>query len=122
MENGIVPCIIDSLVPFKEEILAELNGQVQSPRKYKFSPGTLGNSIPVIIAACSAARALSRSVSLLRTSLIDAGVAKPVFALLKHSNVSVLVEATNVVCNLVTDFSPMRHVSALLERLIFWSY
>ncbi len=115
MENGIVPCIIDSLVPFKEEILAELNGQVQSPRKDKFSPGTLGNSIPVIIAACSAARALSRSVSLLRTSLIDAGVAKPVFALLKHSNVSVLVEATNVVCNLVTDFSPMRHVSALLE-------
>ena len=51
---------------------------------------------------------MSRSVSLLRTSLIDAGIAKPVFDILKHTDPRVQIAATDVCCNLLLDFSPMR--------------
>jgi len=51
---------------------------------------------------------MSRSVSILRTSLIDYGVAKPIHALLTHPNVEVQIAATEVLCNLVLHFSPMR--------------
>ena len=45
---------------------------------------------------------------MLRTSLIDAGIAKPVFALLKHRDPDIVIAATNAICNLILDFSPMR--------------
>jgi len=67
-----------------------------------------GNTVNVLIAACHAARSLSRSVSLLRTSLIDAGLAKPILTLIEHPDDDVSVAATNVACNLVLEFSPMR--------------
>jgi hypothetical protein len=69
------------------------------------------NPISVLIAACSAVRALSRSVTILRTTLIDNGVAMPVFHLLQHPDIEVQIAATATVCNLVTDVSPMREVS-----------
>ncbi|KAG9733773.1 ARM repeat-containing protein, partial [Aureobasidium melanogenum] len=59
-------------------------------------------------AACHAATALSRSVSLLRTALIDAGITKPVYNLLTFPDLEVQIAATNVTCNLVLEFSPMR--------------
>jgi len=68
------------------------------------------NSIDVLIAACGAIRALSRSVGILRTTLIDNGVAMPVFRLLQHPDIEVQIAATATVCNLVTDVSPMREV------------
>ena len=109
MEAGAVPCIVDSLGPFRPEILSDANETTRSQQE-KFHPGTLGNYDAVLVAACLAARAMSRSVSLLRTSLIDCGLAKPILGLLKSTDVQVLIAATNVVCNLVTDFSPMRPV------------
>ena len=102
VDAGIVPCIIDSLRPFPVESpmsLGQKRGQV-GPRD--------GNTIDVILAACYLARTMSRSVSLLRTSLIDAGVAKPIFQLLSHQDTRVQQAATDVCVNLLTDFSPMR--------------
>lgn len=67
-----------------------------------------GNPPPVLIAACGVIRSVSRSVSILRTSLIDAQVALPIFTLLRHENDDVKNAAAATVCNLVLDFSPMR--------------
>ena len=41
---------------------------------------------------------------------MDAGLAAPLFLLLKHQDVDLQIAATAVVCNLVLDFSPMRDV------------
>ena len=99
IDQGVVNCLIDSLTPLSPN---ESAGES--------SPSSLrrGNTLNVVIAACETASALSRSVSLLRTSLIDAGIAKPILALLKHQDSAVQIAATNVSCNLVLDFSPMR--------------
>lgn len=107
VDAGVVPCIIDSLTPFAPDFFVKLSS----------SQGSVcaadGNTKGVVIAACLAAKTISRSVALLRTSLIDAGIAKPVSALLAHSDADVQLAATDVVANLVLDFSPMRET--LLE-------
>ncbi|KAI1364205.1 armadillo repeat protein [Xylaria arbuscula] len=64
--------------------------------------------VSVIIAACYAVRMLSRSVNTLRTALVDYGASEPLFRLLRHPDVDVQNAATACVCNLVTEFSPMR--------------
>jgi hypothetical protein len=102
IEAGVISCIIDSLKPFPRDLQASITsnrGQL-SVRD--------GNTTSVILAACRAAKSMSRSVSMLRTSLIDAGIAKPVFELLTHENVKVQIAATDVVTNLLIDFSPMK--------------
>ncbi|KAF2811658.1 ARM repeat-containing protein [Mytilinidion resinicola] len=100
IENGAVACITEALVPYPSQELEESNAKQPGPKD--------GNPIPVLIAACWAARSMSRSVSILRTSLIDYGVAKPIHGLLTHPNVEVQIAATEVLCNLVLHFSPMR--------------
>ena len=104
VEAGVVGCIIDSLRPFPPDFFNEAAAANKTGR---WSSND-GNTIPVILAACHAAQSMSRSVSLLRTSLIDAGIAKPIFELLKHANPVVQVAATDVCCNLLLEFSPMR--------------
>jgi len=104
IDNGVVPFIIESLKPCDASPSLPTKGAESSS-----SP--CGNPVAVLLAACGAARALSRSVSILRTSLIDAGVAAPLFALLKHQDMEVQIAATAVVCNLVLEFSPIREVS-----------
>lgn len=102
IESGVVGCIIDSLKPFVANAAADaLNNRSQIAPKD-------GNTIPVILAACGAAQSMSRSVSVLRTSLIDGGIAKPLIVLLTHPSLEVQIAATNVCCNLLPDFSPMR--------------
>lgn len=71
--------------------------------------------VGIRIAACRLVRAFSRSTSILRTSLVDAGVAAKLLAILHNEEEEELVkvEATGSVCNLVLNFSPMKQV--LLE-------
>jgi hypothetical protein len=41
---------------------------------------------------------------------VDNGVVMPIFNLLSHSDIEVQIAATATVCNIVTEFSPMREV------------
>ena len=100
IEMGAATHIIEALVPYNEN---SEPGTSSSPKD--------GNPDAVLIAACKLTRSLSRSVSVLRTSLIDHGVAQPIFELLTHANVKVQIAATEVITNLVLDVSPMRTVS-----------
>ncbi|EMR11215.1 hypothetical protein PNEG_00804 [Pneumocystis murina B123] len=71
-------------------------------------------SAEVRVAACQCTRSLSRSVCILRSNLVDAGITDPLFVLLTDENLKVKTAACAAVCNLVLDFSPMR--SAILEK------
>lgn len=75
----------------------------------------MSSSVPGIrAAACQCTRSLSRSVCILRTNLVDAGIAVPLFRLLSDENLEVRIAATGAVCNLMLEFSPMR--KAILEQ------
>lgn len=103
IDNGVVPYVIESLKPHhsgSSPVTPDDNDSASLP----------GNPTSVLIAACNTARALSRSVSTLRTSLIDAGLAAPLYVLLKYEDIEVQTAATAVVCNLVLEFSSMREV------------
>ncbi|OJD31548.1 armadillo repeat protein [Diplodia corticola] len=101
IESGAVACIADSLIPYKREDEEMARGPILTGAKD-------GNPVPVLIAACNAARAMSRSVSVLRTSMMDYGIAKPIYGLLKHPVIDVQIATTDVLCNLLLQFSPMR--------------
>lgn len=100
IEMGAATHIIESLVPYSESREKD------------------GNPDTVLRAACNVTRSLSRSVSVLRTSLIDHGIANPVFDLLTHESVKVQIAATEVITNLVLEVSPMRTVSAAQEFVL----
>ena len=110
IENGVISCVIQSLKPYSVDSSSS-NKQAED---FTNQPQIVTeNPKEVILAACALAQGLSRSVSALRTSLMDAGLAAPLFLLLKHQDVDLQVAATAVVCNLVLDFSPMREVRIL---------
>lgn len=108
VENGVISCLVDSLTPFNAGSVAALQSQ---GGKEKLD-GSIGNPLPVLLAACEASTAMARSIYLLRTSLIDAGLAKPVCRLVQHPNADVQVAALAVMCNMLVDCSPMRQVSS----------
>ena len=116
IDQGVVPYIVESLKSYPDKPSTKLNEKSEkstqpSEDNKARSPGFGMNPVSVLIAACAAVRHLSRSVSILRTTLIDNGVVMPVFALLKHSDIDVQISATATTCNLVMDFSPMREVN-----------
>lgn len=69
------------------------------------------NPLSVIISACYVVRMLARSVSVLRTALVDHAVALPVSRYMKHPDVNVQIAATATVINLIVEVSPVREVS-----------
>ncbi|KAI1083891.1 ARM repeat-containing protein [Whalleya microplaca] len=114
IKEGMVPYIVVSLSQSPGD-----PKQVKNPSKTDISvpsptisitprseSGT--NPIPVVISACYAIRMLSRSVNILRTTLVDHAVSTPLFRLLRHPDIEVQVAATACMCNLVPEFSPMR--------------
>lgn len=100
VECGAFQCITDSLAPLSDKPITGVG-----PRD--------GNPPSVLIAACHATKSISRSVNMLRTSLIDYGVAKPIMQLMFHPDAEVQAAATEPTINFMLDFSPMRSVSIL---------
>jgi armadillo repeat-containing protein 8 len=111
INSGVVAHLISSLKPVPSAPAA-----AASPDKPKVDP--TGNPTLVLMQACAAATALSRSVSTLRTSLIEAGLAKPIFDLLEHPDMQVQIAATGAVCNIVLEFSPMRQVGYVRKKIL----
>ena len=109
IDYGVMPYVIKTLKA--EAVETAMKTSDQAARLLPTSPIDVAwNYREAVLAACGAARALSRSVSTLRTSLMDAGLAAPLFVLLKSQDVEIKIAATAVVCNLVLKFSPMREV------------
>jgi hypothetical protein len=104
IDINVVSCLVDSLIPYPD-------GPVSAVQTRETTSGKDGNPWFVIVAACRLAQALSRSVGVQRTKLLDAGIAKPVFALLKEPDQRVRAAGTDAVTNLLLHFSPMREVN-----------
>ncbi|OHE91013.1 armadillo repeat protein [Colletotrichum orchidophilum] len=90
----------------------EPDGPIRDGSAPDHNSGYGNNPLSVLIAGCHAVRMLSRSVSILRTSLVDYAVAVPLFRFLRHPDVDVQIAATAAICNLVTEVSPMRELLA----------
>lgn len=101
LESGATNHLPDCLIPLSNWA---------SPSDVNMTPKS-GNPVPVLVAACTLVRSLSRSVSTLRTKIVDHDVAEPIFQLMGHSNRDVQLAATKVATNLVLEFSPSRYVS-----------
>ncbi|KAK7746923.1 hypothetical protein SLS53_002111 [Cytospora paraplurivora] len=112
VERDLVPYIVESLSSTPSKPKGK--ERPKSPNKDleegdgDFDPAYGSNPTTVIIAACHALRVLSRSVSILRTTLEDNGIAIPIFRLLRHPEIDVQIAASGVMVNLVTDIAPMR--------------
>ena len=117
IDNGVVPFVVKTLKPEEIDPVAQANGQAEGASRYR--KAFTGNCKYAILAACGAARALSRSVSTLRTSLMDAGLPSPLFVLIKCQDMELQIAATAVVTNLVLHFSPMREVVILVFQCFF---
>jgi armadillo repeat-containing protein 8 len=110
VDQDVVPYIVESLsaTPGRPR-RPGTNGDGQGEAPVE---GSGSNPKAVMISACYAVRMLSRSVNILRTSLIDHAVAIPIYTLLRNRDLDVQIAATAAICNLVTDFSPMRETLA----------
>ncbi|KAK5072370.1 hypothetical protein LTR64_005161 [Lithohypha guttulata] len=110
VDVGGLPLIMQALEPFSSSIV---EGEIKGD-----SIHVHGNSPEVLIAACGAVRALTRSATSLRTKLVDADVAKPIIKLLQTAEPEVRIAATMVMANLAHDFSPMKQtVEPILRKL-----
>ena len=106
IENGVIPLVIESIKPPPVSSSSRA-AQIRALESSELTTWYRDS----FLAACAAAKALSRSVTSLRTSLMDAGLVAPLFALLRNSDVDIRVAATTVVTHLVMDFRALRGVS-----------
>ncbi|KUI67789.1 hypothetical protein VM1G_03453 [Cytospora mali] len=112
VEQDLVPYIVESLSSTPSKPKGK--ERPKSPKRDleegdgDFDAAYGANPTTVIIAACHALRMLSRSVSILRTTLEDNGIAIPTLRLLRHPEIDVQIAASGVMVNLVTDIAPMR--------------
>lgn len=84
------------------------------------------SALGIRVAACRLVKSLSRSVRILRTSLIDAGVAEKLLHILKNKNEleDMKIEALDAISNLVMKFSPMKTYlleNGAIEKLVAFS-
>lgn len=116
VEQDLVPFVVESLsaTPSKPTKDGPKSPKIKLGRDdgAEFDAAYGANPVSVIIAACHALRTLARSVSILRTTLQDCGVVSPAFRLLRHADIEVQIAASGLMCNLVTNVSPMRDVSS----------
>ncbi|KAI9170986.1 armadillo repeat protein [Paramyrothecium foliicola] len=82
--------------------------QDAEPIRTTVTTGYGKNPVSIIIAGCYVVRMLARSVSTLRTALVDYGVAMPILRFMKHPDLRVQIAATETMSNLVVDVSPVR--------------
>ncbi|KAH8677424.1 armadillo-type protein [Xylariales sp. PMI_506] len=109
IDQDIIPYIVESMnpTPHRPKQAKAINGN-EKTIEIEESSEFGSNPSMVLIAACYALRMVSRSVAILRTSLVDHGAAMPCYSLLRHADLEVQIAATAAVCNLLADFSPMR--------------
>ncbi|KAH8178338.1 armadillo repeat protein [Sarocladium implicatum] len=111
----------EGFIPYVVESLAEYPKRPQAPKDKpsdrqslavteNVDPGFGRNTLGVIIAACHVTRMLSRSVSILRTALVDHAVALPILKFMEHPDIGVKTAATATMCNLVLEVSPVREL------------
>ncbi|KAH8122739.1 hypothetical protein ACSS6W_005575 [Trichoderma asperelloides] len=117
VEEDFIPYVMESLTEYpkrpkqiKDRLKDKPSGEPEPQPNVSSAYGA--NPLSVIVAACHVIRMLSRSISILRTTLVDHSVAMPVFKFLKHPNVNVQVAATAAICNLVLEASPVRELLA----------
>ncbi|WFD05846.1 hypothetical protein MVES1_001180 [Malassezia vespertilionis] len=81
-------------------------------------PSLVASALGVQLAACRLVRVLSRTVGILRTSLLDAGVAEKMLCLLKEKdNAMIHTEVIGTICNMLVKFSPMKEYLVMHEGL-----
>lgn len=71
--------------------------------------------VGVRYAACQCVRALSRAVAVLRTNLVDSGLGLSVYQVFcrEDEDARVTHAAASVICNIISDFSPLQSVRRL---------
>ncbi|KAG6026527.1 hypothetical protein E4U41_001254 [Claviceps citrina] len=108
--EDLVPYVVESLSEFPRKPKTFKDKSGSEPSRNGPSPAYGSNPVSVIIAACHVVRTLARSVSVLRTALVDHAVTMPVFRFLRHPDINVQIAATATVINLVVEVSPVREL------------
>lgn len=107
----LVPYVVESLSEYPRKPKQAKDKPANEPARTGPSPSYGTNPMSVIIAGCHVVRTLARSVSILRTALVDHAVTLPVFRFMRHPNINVQIAATATIINLVVEVSPVREVS-----------
>ncbi|KAJ2891217.1 armadillo repeat protein [Zalerion maritima] len=113
VEQDVLPFVTESLNHIPEEpVMTKERGDADAPiRPLEDAPENPSyglNPASVIIASCHVIRTFSRSVSIVRTSLLDNAVGVPLYKLMRHRSLEIQIAATSAICNLVTEVAPMR--------------
>jgi hypothetical protein len=111
IESGVMQSVVDSVSP-RTQPIEETSTHTDDSSQKHFYPNI------VLISAMELLVTLSRSVGLLRTSLIDAKVALPVLELARHKDINIKLYATDALTNMLLHFSPMKEVR-LYQRQLF---